>query len=241
MMNKGLIKNLNSRKRIYAAILLFIVFSVFVRIMLVQAERNRSIVSFVSEWNKFGKPVAVKAIKATDTPVYAKFTVINTSVKSASGFVTGDIKDKLKVGQKIYFTDKGNSCGVISGLGQELDIDTGMFPVEVKFNVPVAKPGSLAVIFARIQTLQKALVVPNSIIDTSGGSHYLWKIENGKARRVQVKVGSSNGYGTVINEGINSGDLIVFNGRSILSENDLVRIVPADVALRLIDTEGRKL
>ncbi len=241
MINKTLAGNLNLRNKIYAVLVILGILSVFIRIALVQAERGRTIVSFVSEWEKFGKPVTVKEIRAEDIPVYAKFTVISDSLKSANGFVTGDIKDKLKVGQEVYLTDKGGPCGVISRLGQELDMDTGMFPVEVEFDTPALKPGSLSVIFARIRIMKKALVVPNNILDTSGGNHYLWKIQDGKAKKAQVKIGASNGYGTVISEGIKPGDLVVFNGRSILSEDDTVRIVSDEVASRLIDIKGRRL
>ncbi|MFA5276278.1 MAG: hypothetical protein WC417_05250 [Candidatus Omnitrophota bacterium] len=241
MINRPLAGNLNLRNKIYAGLAIFAILSVFVRIALVQVERGRTIVSFVSEWDKFGKPVVVKEIRAEDIPMYAKFTVISDSLKSASGFVTGDIKDKLKVGQEVYLTDKGGSCGAISRLGQELDMDTGMFPVEVEFNAPVTKPGSLSVIFARIQIMKKALVVPNNILDTSGGNRYLWRIQDGKAKRVLVKIGYSNGYGTVISEGLKPGDLVVFNGRGILSEDDAVRIVSDEVASRLIDIKGRRL
>jgi len=224
-MNKAFIKNPNPRIKIYAAIVLFSIIAVFIRIVLVQVDRNRSIVSFVAEWNKYGKPVTVKEIKAADTPVYAKFTVFNSSDKLAAGFVTGDIKDKLKVGQKVYFVEGDVTCGKILTLGQDLDTNTGMFPVGVEFNVPAAKLDSILVVFARTQTMQKVLVVPNSILDITQGNYYLWRIEDGKAKRIQVKIGSRNGYGTVISEGINSGDSIVFNGRSMLLENDLVRII----------------
>jgi multidrug efflux pump subunit AcrA (membrane-fusion protein) len=240
-MNKVFIKNLNFRTKIYAGIVLFSIIAVFIRIVLVQFERSRAIVSFVAEWNKYGKPVTVKEIKAADTPVYAKFTVFNSSDKLATGFVTGDIKDKLKVGQEIYFTESDVICGKILSLDQELDTSTGMFSVKVEFDVPAAALGSISVVFARIQTMQKVCVVPNSILDISQGNYYLWKIENGMAKRIQVKIGSRNGYGTVISEGINPGDLIIFNGRSMLLENDLVRIISDDVMLRLTNIKGRKL
>lgn len=223
-MNKVFIKNHNPRTKIYAAIVLFSIIAVFIRIVSVQADRSRSIVSFVAEWNRDGKPVTVKEIKAVDIPVYVKFTVFNNSDKLATGFVTGDIKDKLKIGQDVYFLEGDVTCGKILTLGQDLDTDTGMFPVGVGFNTSAAKLNSTSVVFARIQIMQKVLVVPNSMLDISGSNYYLWKIENSKAKRIQVKIGSRNGYGTVISEGINSGDLIIFNGRSMLSENDKVRI-----------------
>lgn len=232
------IKNYNRKTKVYVGIILVCFASVFIRIGLVQSDRGRTIVSFVSEWGRYGKPVTVEEVKAADIPVYTKFTVTISSDKLAAGFVTGDIKDKLKEGQDVYFTEGDAPCGEILTLGQELDINTGMFPIEVEFREPVTALGLISVVFARTQTLKDVLVVPNSILDISQSNYYLWKIENGKAKRIQVKIDSRNGYGTVISEGINSGDLIVFNGRSMLSENDLVRIV-SDAASRRTDTKGR--
>jgi hypothetical protein len=230
-MKKILIKNPDFRKIIYAALIFLSVFSVFVRISLVKRERSAMIVSFVSEWNKHGKPVTVEKIKVADIPVYAKFTVINKSDKLANGFVTGDIKDKLRQGQEVYPTDKGMPFGRITSISQELDTDTGMFPVEVKFNAAAARLGLIRVVFAHTQTIQEAIVVPNSILDFYEGNYYLWKIENGKSKKIQVKIGLRNGYGTIVSAGVNADDLIVINGRSILSENDLVRIVSESRAL----------
>jgi len=218
-MSKISIKNLNFRTKIYAGIVIFSIIAVLIRIIIVQIDRSSPIVSFVSEWGKYGRPVTIKEIKAADIPVYTKFTVSNNSDKSASGFVTADIKDRLKKGQEVYFADNGIPCGVISNIGQELDINTGMFPVEVEFNVPVAALGSASVVFARTQILQKVLVVPNEILDMSGDSYYLWKTENGKAQKIKVKIGSRDSYGTVIVEGAQSGDLIVFSGQAQLEDN----------------------
>jgi len=225
-MNKTLIKNLKPRTKIYAAILLFGVLYVFIRIMIVQVDRNRPIVSFVSEWGKYGKPVTVEEIKAADIPAYTKFTVTYDSDNLASGFVTADIKDKLKKGQDVYFTDNGGTpCGKISNIGQELDINTGMFPVEVEFNALFSASGSISVVFADTSTLKKALVVSNEILDISGDSYYLWKVDDGRAKRIQVKIASRDSYGAVIAEGIQAGDLIVVSGQSQLKDNDPVNII----------------
>jgi len=225
-MSKISIKNLNPRKKIYLAILLVCVIAVLIKIAVVQIERNRPIVSFVSGWGRDGKPVTVKEIKAADIPVYTKFTVRSNSDKLASGFVTADIKDKLKEGQEVYFTDNdGTPCGKISNIGRELDINTGMFPVEVEFNVSVAALGSTSVVFAYTQDLKKALVVPNEILDISGDSYYLWKVDDGRAKRIQVKIASRDSYGAVIAEGIQAGDLIVVSGQSQLEDNDPVNII----------------
>jgi len=228
-MSKTLIKNLRLRTKIYSGVFLICAIAVLIRIVVVQIERNRPITSFFSEWTKYGKPVTVKEIKTADIPVYTKFTVKTNSDKSASGFVTADIKDKLKEGQEVYLTENGGSpCGKISKIGEELDINTGMFPVEVEFNAPVTALDSILVVFAHTSTLKDVLVVPNEILDISGDNYYLWKIENGKARKIKVKIGLRNSYGAVIVDGIQSGDLIVFSGQSQLKDGEKVNIIQSE-------------
>jgi len=225
-MSKITIKNLNLRTKIYAGIAIFSAFSVLIRIILVQIDRSSPIVSFVSEWGKYGKPVIVEEIKADDIPVYTKFTVTGSSDRSASGFVTADIKDNLKEGQEVYFTDNGGTpCGKISNIGRELDISTGMFPVEMEFNASVAALGSISVVFAHTSILQNVLVVPNEILDISGDNFYLWEVDDGRAKKVQVKIASRDSYGAVIAEGIQAGDLIIFSGQSQLKNNAPVDIL----------------
>ncbi|MFA5362410.1 MAG: hypothetical protein WC335_04085 [Candidatus Omnitrophota bacterium] len=229
----------NLKSKIYAGIVLVCFLAVLVRIGLVNADRGRAIVSFVAEWGQYGKPVTVEKIEAKDVPVYTKLTIRGIEQNRGAGFVTGDIKDKLQEGQEVCRSDTGEPCGTITALGRELDTDTGMFPVSIAFNEALS-PGQLFVVFVRTQTLSNVLVVPNEILDFTGEVYYIWKVENAQAKRVPVKIGSRNGYGTMISEGVQAGDVIVFNGRSMLSENDKVRIV-SDTASRRTDTQGRPL
>ena len=236
-MDKTLIKNLNHRRKIYLAIIAFSVIAVFVRIILVEVDRGRTIISFISEWSHFGRPVTVEKIIPQDVSVYTKLTVRAASGRQAAGFVTADIQDKLQPGQEVFYSDTGKPCGKIASIGRELDMDTGMFPVEIEFNQEM-QPEELVVVFVCTQTIPKVLVVPNEILDFNGPEYFLWKVENGRARKARVKIGASNGYGAVIREGVNPGDLIVFNGRSMLSENDLVRVI-SGVPLRQTYSKGR--
>ncbi|MDD5669162.1 MAG: hypothetical protein PHE58_03930, partial [Candidatus Omnitrophica bacterium] len=233
------IRNYSRKIYVYAGIIVICFVSVFIRIELVQRDRNKAIVSFVSEWEHNGKPVTVEKVMPKDVPVFTKLSVRGGIDTRAAGFVTGDIKDNLKEGQEIFCTDKNQSCGRILTIGRELDADTGMFSVGIELNDALGL-GELAVVFVRTSILANALVVPNEILDFSEGEYYVWKVENGKAKRIQVKIVSRNGYGSVIGEGINPGDVIVFNGRSILSENDKVRIV-SDASSRRIEIEGGHL
>ncbi len=194
-----------------------------VRVGMVKADRAKSITAFESEWARSGKPVVTRTIESQDVRVYSQFTVRGVSGKAGKGFVTGEIKNALRPGQEIYGEDKSAVCATVVSVGSDLDLNTGMFPVEVEFYKP-CDPDSFVVVAAHTRTLRNVLVVPNEVLDISGGEYSLWKIDNGLAKKVRVKVSSRNGYGAVISEGLQSGDAVVFRGQSNLRENDKVMV-----------------
>jgi hypothetical protein len=238
-MSEKLIKNPKRKTILCVGIILVCFVCVFIRIGLVERARGKTIVSFVEEWAKFGKPVTIEKIVVRNVPVYAKITVRAVADKRAKGYVTGDIQEKLQVGQEVFCSGKIEPCGKTKTIARELDMDTGLFPVEIDLNFSQGL-GDSAVVFVCTSTLPNTMVAPNEVLDNSGGQYYLWKVESGKAKKVKVKIGSRNGYGTAIVEGIIPGDLVVSNGRNLLSENDGVNIV-SDEATQEFNIEGSAL
>jgi len=219
-------KNLK-RKTIYLIIIILSLASVPLRIHAVKAARCKTIVSFYGEWKKVGKPVEVRVIKAGDVPVYAQFTVRIVDGWVARGFVTGEVKNALKEGQEIYDPeDRSVVCARLKSIGAELDMDAGMFPVEVEFN----KSRDLGVAFvvcAHTSTLHNVLAVPNEVLDIAGDEYFIWKDENGLAKKRKVVIRLRNGYGAIISEGLQSGDKVIFSGQSMLEDNDRLLVVDA--------------
>ncbi len=213
------------RKIGYLIIILVGSFSVLATMESVKDKRARHIESFVSEWADQGKPVTANRIKSAKVPVYTKITLIVKQDKEAAGFVTADIKDKLAKGQEIYLQDGGTVCGKISKVNQDLDVNTGMYAVEAGFGNLDSPVGSMLQVLVLTGMLKDVLVVPNSIIDISGDNYSLWKIEDSRAVKASIKIGRRDGYGTVVEEGLRSGDLVVYTGQSILKEGDKVNIV----------------
>ncbi|MDD5115986.1 MAG: hypothetical protein PHW98_02850 [Candidatus Omnitrophica bacterium] len=213
------------RKIGYLVIILVGLFSVLATIESVKDKRARHIESFVSEWTDQGKPVTASRIKSAEVPVYTKITLIVKQDKEAAGFVTADIKDKLAKGQEIYLRDGGTVCGKVSKVSRDLDVNTGMYAVEAGFDNLDSPAGSMLPVLVLTGILKDVLVVPNSVIDISGDNYSLWKIEDGRAVKVSIKIGRRDGYGTVVKEGLGSGDLVVYTGQSILKEGDKVNIV----------------
>ncbi len=224
----------------YLAVILAGLFAIFSTVKSVDSRRAGRITSFVSEWEERGKPVTAKEVSVSDIPVYTKITLIAGQDNSASGFVTGDIKDKLKKGQEVYLQEGAQVCGKILKIDQSMDIDTGMYKVDAAFDSSVLSTRSIIPVFVLSGELKNSLVVPNSVIDISGDSYSLWKIEEGRAKNVNVKIGRRDGYGTTIEEGLNSGDLVIYTGQSILKEGDKVNIIGA-AGLFGASPDGRKI
>lgn len=219
-------KNLK-RETVYLIIIIITLASVAIRIQAVKAARGKAIVSFYEEWKKAGKPVEVQAIEAKNIPVYAQFTVRIVDGRLARGFVTGEVKNALREGQEIYDpADRSVVCARLKSVGAELDMNAGMFPVEVEFDKP-RDPGSAFVVSAHTTTLDNVLAVPNEVLDISGDEYFIWKDEDGFAKKHKVVIRLRNGYGAIISEGLRSGDKVIFSGQSTLEDNDRLLVVNA--------------
>lgn len=213
------------RKTAYLIIITICLAAVAIHIQEVKAARSKPIVTFYNEWKKVGKPVEVQVIAAKDVPVHTQFTVRMVDGRMARGFVTGDIKNVLREDQEIYdSTDTAIVCARLKSVGTELDLDAGMFPVEVAFEKSRNREEVL-VVSAHTTTLYNALTLPNEVLDIVAGEYSVWKDENGMAKKYRVKIGSRNGYGAVITGGLQSGDRVVFRGQSLLSDNDKLLVV----------------
>jgi hypothetical protein len=215
------------REAVYLIIIIISLASVAIRIQAVNAARGKAIVSFYEEWKKAGKPVEVQVIKAEDVPVYAQFTVRIVDGRLARGFVTGEVKNALREGQEIYDPkDRSVVYARLKSVGAELDMDAGMFPVEVEFDNP-RDSGVAFVVCVHTATLHNVLALPNEVLDISGGEYFIWKNENGFAKKCKVAIRLRNGYGAIISEGLQSGDQVIFKGQNALEDNDRMLVVNA--------------
>lgn len=220
--------NNSVRTKIYTGLVLLSVVLVLVRQQIVKHERQRQIVSTISEWQEHGKPVIVREAKKENVREYARFTISPESGTIASGYVTRDIQEKLNQGQEVYLADQGTDpVGIITGVSEEMDMDTGMFYVQVEVNEKfMTDDGALTVVYVHTNTYPDAISVPNEILDIDNEEFYLWKISDGKAVQVKVETGARNGYGAIITAGLEPGDQVICSGQSQIREGDKVKIVP---------------
>jgi len=187
-------------------------------------ERNQAVVSSVSEWEKSGRPVVVEEIRKKDVPLYIKVTAWQVDEHHFEGHVSKDIRDKLSIGQDMVFLVDGKEVkGSISMIAEEISIETGMYRVQVVFAESFHLEGWI-IAYAHIDTMQDVMCVPNEAIDKENDTPFVWKAVDGTAVRQQIVVGQRDGYGAVVTQGLNEGDLVIIEGFSSLSEGDKVNI-----------------
>jgi hypothetical protein len=199
---------------------------VFWRQHVVQTQRDQTIVSTISEWKTYGKPVQVQNMVRRDIPVYEKITITPLSSSLFEGYVTRDIQKRLRPGQTV-FVDTASGArveGVIRDVGGALDVDTGMFRVRAVFNQEVASSNHIVVAYVHTGTLKDVISIPNEIIADSDGEFFIWTVRDGHASKKNIILGERNGYGAVVLQGLHDGDMVVTQGQTQLSNGDKVRI-----------------
>ena len=193
----------------------------------VQAQRNQTIVSTISEWKTYGKPVVVENIAHEDMQVYEKITLTPLSQTLFEGYVTRDIQERLRPGQTVFVdTPAGERVeGLIRDVGRVLNVDTGMFRVRAVFDHGIASSNHIVVAYVHTGTLKDVITIPNEIIADSNGGFFIWTVRDGRTYKQSILLGQRNGYGAVVLQGLHDGDMAVIQGQTQLSNGDKVRIV----------------
>ena len=122
------------------------------------------------------------------------------------------------------------TVGTVSKLSLSADPQTYLFRVEVTVKEDAdVRPNTLK--YAQIRTFEadSALSVPLSALIKENGDNFVYVIkEDGTAERRKVTVGKSSDSGVMIEVGLNSGEMVVSWGASLLNGGEKVKIVTKD-------------
>ena len=72
---------------------------------------------------------------------------------------------------------------------------------------------------------ESAVVVPSETILTSSDRQYVFIVENGAAKRVDITTGLTGSGMTEVTSGLDAGEQLVTVGQQYLSDGDAVRVV----------------
>ncbi|MBK0381629.1 efflux RND transporter periplasmic adaptor subunit [Pedobacter sp. SD-b] len=154
--------------------------------------------------------------------------VVNANDLKAKALVSETYAGRINQGDEVIVVVPDATDSVktkISFAAKTIDPMSRSFAVEVKLPSKKSfRPNMLAVLKIVDYANQKATVVPIKAIQKSETGDYLMLDDNGKAKKVEVKVGNIyNGVAEIL-EGIKPGDKVITVGLNGLNEGDNVKL-----------------
>lgn len=121
--------------------------------------------------------------------------------------------------------------GVVKAINPQIDV--GGRSVLVRADVPnpdgKLRPGLFARVLLQFNDSQ-ALTVPETALQSSGAERFVFRVEDGKVRRVVVEIGQRRAGQVEIVRGVQEGDQVVVAGLQKISDGAAVRILAAPAA-----------
>lgn len=217
------------RTIIYLLCIAAIFLAVIIKQRVVTAKREKKIASTFSEWQERGKPVVVEAVKKGNVRLFTKMTVVAAAggEREYEGYVPTAVREKLMSGQEVFL--KGNDgdekpAGRVVDVAQVIDIDTGMFHIRVVLD-DGASLEDRQVVYVHTGMFEDVICVSNDVLNKEGDRYVLWTAIGGRAHQKSVEVRERNGYGAIIHQGLDDGELLIVQGFTQLSENDMLNIL----------------
>lgn len=204
-----------------------LILAILWRQQIVTQNRQAKIISVLSEWAENGKPVIVEKIQKENVNVYKKFTVQSAQGSEYQGYVTKNILNKVKLGQQVeVLLSNEKRFGEISFVADEIDARSGMYIVRVKFDELLPKMTDFPVYKVLVEVFQDAICIPTEILKEVDGKYFVWTVDQEKkAHERMITVKSKNGFGAIVETGLEVGDLLIIEGYTMLKENDRVNIL----------------
>ncbi|HEY0897354.1 MAG TPA: efflux RND transporter periplasmic adaptor subunit [Sphingobacteriaceae bacterium] len=158
----------------------------------------------------------------------AGIRIVNASKLKVKALVAESYAGRINQGDEVQVSlpDVPDNLNTrVSFASRVIDPTSRSFSVEV--NLPARKnyrPNMLAILNIVDYERANALAIPINAIQKSETSEYVYLIENGKAKRVDVKTGKvSEGKAEVLS-GLKAGDRLIVQGLDDLNPGDAVKI-----------------
>lgn len=159
-------------------------------------------------------------------------TVIDTSLLDAEVSVSDKMMSKLKVGDSVpievgSLPDK-KITGTIYSISPAADSKTQSYLIKMKVDNSSGdlKPGMFTKVKLPDEKADNALTVPVETVKIENGVSYIYKVSNGKVKKVSVETGVSDGkFIEIKSNNIYKDDYIITEGQLFLNENQKVKIV----------------
>jgi membrane fusion protein (multidrug efflux system) len=118
-------------------------------------------------------------------------------------------------------------AGKIYAINPLIDVNGRALQVRARLDNEdlVLRPGLFARILIKGAVQRDVVVVPESAILPRSGDNFVFRVSDGKAREVGVKLGERSDATVEITEGVTPGDLVVTAGQHKLRDGAAVEVV----------------
>jgi hypothetical protein len=219
----------------------FLILTIFIILILfkknqILKNRNKDVVTFINQWEKYGKPVYVKKLKPENLDIIEKITGTSNDGININSYINLNLKSDLRVNQKFFIEIKDekdsmktkNIYGYIRNISNYVDYKTGMYVINLKLKDKlenIKKEDTFFTCYIIKKQLNNIILLPNESIKKDQKGLYVFTVFNNKTVKKYVEVGYNNGLNQVITKGLNFNDIVIIEGLSILNENDQVDII----------------
>ncbi|TWT23465.1 efflux RND transporter periplasmic adaptor subunit [Luteimonas marina] len=163
------------------------------------------------------------------------FRIVDSSRLEATLNVPEREIAKLKPGQAVELTADAlpgkRFTGTVDRVSPVVDTGTGTFRVVTAFaGDGELQPGMFGRLAINYDQRADALVVPRNALLEDGGEPAVYAVRDGKAARINVTLGYSDGGWVEVREGLASGDAVVIAGKAALRDGSAVQVLGEDKA-----------
>lgn len=116
------------------------------------------------------------------------------------------------------------ACVTTTGLSASAVSHTYLCTAKLSDSAAALKPGMVCKVYDR-RLSDSGFVLPAELVERDAQGTYLWVVENGHARKRAVRTAGFSGNGILIREGLRTGDRVITDGRSKISEGSTVEII----------------
>ncbi|HQP10838.1 MAG TPA: hypothetical protein PKV41_05585 [Candidatus Omnitrophota bacterium] len=203
-----------------------IILAVVIKQSVIRAQRSIETISTFSEWQEKGKPVIVAQAAKNTVDLYTKISIVRSSANTYEAFIPRSIRMKLEPDQSFYINESGHKIhGKVTDVEEELDINSGMFRVQLSLEDGNKTDNQPVIAYINTGSIPDVICVPSSAVDRQGDQNILWIAENERAHKRSVVIKQRNGYGSIIDQGLQEGETVILQGITQLRENDKVNIL----------------
>lgn len=209
------------------------------RSMAISADQKQSdaqAASALASQGEIRAPYAGTIIKRTGNPGdQADPTIPTFQIANQSGgadFVGNLLASSygdVRVGQTVNFASISGVNGVVTSVGQA-NPSTGLIPVRVRCGPRPGLIGQFATASIIVGIAKQSLVVPNAAIIHAVDGNSIVTDDGGKAKKVDVELGPTDGQLQAITGKVTEGTKVVLVGQNVIDDDTPLKVAPAPAA-----------